>query len=108
MSTIKKSEWEILWEIQNHSNIVPGIRNQMDTGAATSQRYDLMEQAHLTSSALFDLCQLSIVTEDWERKDYKDSLNETLEKLREFKRVRDAESWANNTQYKYNVMLGSW
>ena len=105
---INKAERKILWEIQQHSNIVPGIRNQMDTGAATSQRYDLMEQAQLTSSALFNLFHLSIAEEDWEKEDYTERLNEALEQLREFKRVRENEQWERNTQYSYSVRLGSW
>ncbi|MNW15236.1 hypothetical protein D3C71_2136820 [compost metagenome] len=63
----------------------------MNTGAATSQRYDLMEQAHLVSSALWNLFQLSIAQYDGEKEYFKEELNNTLESLREFKRVRDTE-----------------
>lgn len=95
-------------DIQQHSNIVPGIKNQMDTGAATSQRYDLMEQAHLTSGALFNLIQLSIAEEDWEKEDYKVELKNSLDSLHEFKRVRDSEGWDRGSEYSYTVRLGSW
>ncbi len=105
---MNKSERLILWEIQQHSNIVPGIKNQMNTGAATSQRYDLMEQAYLTSCALNNLVQLSIAVEDWEKEDYKEALNESLHSLREFKRIRESEQWDRGTKYTYTVRLGSW
>jgi len=106
--TINKTEREILWEIQQHSNIVPGIKNQMDTGAATSQRYDLMEQAHLVSSALYNLYHLSAAQEDWEKEDFKEGLNDSLASLREFKQIRDNERWERNSKYVYSVRLGSW
>jgi hypothetical protein len=80
----------------------------MDAGAASSQRYDLMEQTHLTHSALFCLFQLSIAKEDWEKEDYRENLNKALDSLREFKRVRDSEEWDRGTQYVFTVRLGSW
>lgn len=105
---MNKTERKILWEIQQHSNIVPGIKNQMDTGAATSQRYDLMEQAHLVNSALWNLFQLSIAQDDGEKEDFREDLNNSIDSLREFKRVRDSEEWERNSSYPYSVRLGSW
>lgn len=80
----------------------------MNTGAATSQRYDLMEQAHLVSNALWNLFQLSIAQEDGEKEDFREDLNNSLESLREFKRIRDSEEWERNSDYPYSVRLGSW
>lgn len=95
-------------EIQGLSNIVPGIKNQMDTGAATSHRYDLMEQSYLTSKALLNFVQLSAAQEDWEKEHYQEELNESMNGLLEFKRIRDSENWERNSSYRYSVRLGSW
>lgn len=105
---LNKTERKFLFEIQELSNMVPGIKNQMDTGAATSQRYDLMEQAHLTSTALFNLIQLSVAEEDWEKEELREELKQSIALLREFKRFRDSEGWDKGSEYMYNVRLGSW
>ncbi|MNW32242.1 hypothetical protein D3C74_91820 [compost metagenome] len=105
---MNKADRKLLLEIQQLSNMVPGIKNQMDTGAATSQRYDLMEQAHLTSKALLNLINLSVAEEEWEKEEFKEELKQSIESLREFKRLRDSEGWDKGSQYIYNVRLGSW
>jgi hypothetical protein len=104
---MNKSERLILLDIIEHSNIVPGIKNQMDTGAATSQRYDLMEQSYLTNLALRKLLAISVA--DVGEKEYlQEDLNESLAAMKEFKQIRTKENWDKGTEYVFTVRLGSW
>lgn len=105
---MNKAERKLLLEIQELSNMVPGIKNQMDTGSATSQRYDLMEQAYLISKALLNLVLFSSAEENGEKEELKDELIQSIELLREFKQIRESENWEKRSEYRYNVQLGSW
>jgi hypothetical protein len=102
---LNKIERNYLFELYNNSNFVPNIKNNMDIGAATSQRYDLMEQSKLIKSLSYAILMLG--SED-DKEYWKEECDEALHELMEFRKHREEENWNPRTTYGYTVNLSGW
>jgi hypothetical protein len=103
---LNQSERLMLSNVLEHCNVVPGLKNQMNIGAATCQRYDLMEQAKLTNDCLNNLIMFSAAEDD--KGYWREEFNDSLKALKNFTSIRGSENWEQNTSYSYTTRLGGW